>query len=109
MRIIPHEALPGDPLTGERNQFGLASRCCGIVMVISRAFGCTKLGSANMAPYAAPPKRPTTMRRWIRLGIVVTRQRPRTRNACRRVLTQHFRQRAETTNHHVPPQLARGA
>src|SRR3954452_24015564 len=75
MRIIPHEALPGDPLAGERNQFGLASRCCGIVMVISRAFGCTKLASANMAPYAAPPKRPTTMRRRIRLGIVVTRPR----------------------------------
>src|SRR5258708_36857760 len=46
-------------------------------MVISRCFGCTKLASANMAPYAAPPSSPTTMRRRIRLGIVATRGCPR--------------------------------
>src|SRR5436305_3964258 len=76
MRIVPHEALPADPLGRERNQFGLVSRCCGMVMVISRGFGWTKFASANMAPYAAPPNRPTTTRRRIRLGIVATRQRP---------------------------------
>src|SRR4051812_20688968 len=76
MRIVPHEALLADPPARERNQFGLVSRCCGIVMVISRGLGCTKLASANMAPYAAPPNRPTTTRRRIRLGIVATRQRP---------------------------------
>src|SRR3954462_100229 len=46
-------------------------------MVISRGLGWTKLASANMAPYAAPPSSPTTMRRRIRLGIVATRGFPR--------------------------------
>ena len=34
----------------EVRQFGFVSFCGGIVMVISRCFGCTKLASANIAP-----------------------------------------------------------
>jgi len=52
-KIMHHDAFavtPGERKPARPCQFGLASFCEGIVMVISRGFGCTKLASANIAP-----------------------------------------------------------